>query len=107
MDDVSKCKMKASIYIISAWKLLSLQNCLKNVQYFIVLVKPYSLLKVSRNTIHIVHPMRLVICHCHYCHICCMLLCRHGDDPFGHTSRFPQIPPWLSHNVYNKTTTSY
>jgi hypothetical protein len=41
VDDVSKQKMKAYMYIIIGWKLLSLLNCVKNVQYLIVLAKPY------------------------------------------------------------------
>jgi len=34
-----------SMYMIGAWKLLSLQNCVKDVQYLTILPKPYSLSK--------------------------------------------------------------
>jgi hypothetical protein len=34
-----------SMYMIGAWKLLSLQNCVKNVQYTTILPKAYSLSK--------------------------------------------------------------
>jgi hypothetical protein len=35
----------SSMYMIGAWKLLSLQNCVKNVQYPTILPKSYSLSK--------------------------------------------------------------
>jgi hypothetical protein len=42
-NDVFKYKMTTCMYMIGAWKLLNLQKYVKNVQYPIVLLKPYYL----------------------------------------------------------------
>jgi len=66
----------ASMYMISGWTLLSLQNHVKNVHYIQSYPHPNSYPKedLYRSTIHIAHPMCLMIGYYNLCPILCMLV---------------------------------